>query len=184
MFRRFRLTRRGVRTAGISLFFVMAALAVLLTLRQMEQAMPPALSGTHESVEALADEVLRAIGANDASAQERVALTADEFQTHVWPHLPAAGSERNVPFDFVWQRLRRNSDGYLRQTLAQYGGHDLTLVGVEFAGDTSDYGPVRVYRETWLRLRDQEGAESMARLFGSTIEQDGRYKVFSYVVGD
>ena len=184
MFRSFRLNRRGVRTTGISFFLVLTALAVLLMVRQMEQATPSALSGTYESVEALADEVLRAIGANDAGALERVALTADEFRDHVWPYLPSAGPERNVPFDFVWSRLRRNSDGYLHQTLAQYGGQDLTLAGVEFSGDTSDYGPVRVYRETWLRVRDAEGIESTVRFFGSSIEQNGRYKVFSYVVDD
>ena len=184
MFRRFRLTRRGVRAAGISLCFVLAALAVLLTVRQMERTTPPSLSGTYESVDALADEVLRAIGASDAEALVRVALTAEEFRDHVWPYLPAAGSDRNVPFDFVWQRLRRNSDGYLRQTLAQYAGQDLTLAGVEFAGDTSDYGHVRVYRETRLNVQDAEGFESTLRLFGSTIEQNGRYKVFSYVVDD
>ena len=156
----------------------------MLTVRQVEQATPPALSDTYESVDALAEEVLRALGANDASALERVALTSDEFRDHVWPYLPSAGPERNVPFDFVWSRLRRNSDGYLRQTIAQYGGQDLTLAGVEFSGETSEYGAVRVYRETWLRVRDAEGVESTIRLFGSTIEQDGRYKVFSYVVDD
>ncbi|MDA1185160.1 MAG: hypothetical protein O2930_11015 [Acidobacteria bacterium] len=184
MFRPFRLNKRGVRAAGISFLFVLATVAVLLMARDLDQATPPALSGTYESVDALADEVLRAIGASDAEALVRVALTADEFRDYVWPYLPAAGSDRNVPFDFVWQRLRRNSDGYLRQTLAQYGGLDLTLVGVEFAGDASDYGPVRVYRETWLRVLDGDGVELTVRLFGSTIEQNGRYKVFSYVVDD
>jgi hypothetical protein len=184
MFRRFRLTRRGVCAAGISLFFVLAALAVLLTVRQMGQATLPAFSGTYDSVETLAEEVLRAVGADDAIALQRMALTADEFRNYMWPYLPSAGPERNVPFDFVWSRLRRNSDGYLRQTLSRFGGHDLTLAGVEFSGEISDYGPIRVFRETWLRVRDPEGVESMARFFGSTIEQDGRYKVFSYVVED
>jgi hypothetical protein len=176
--------RRGGRAAGLSLFCVVAVLAMLLMVRQMGQAAPSPLGGTYDSVEALADEVLRAMEANDAEALQRVALTADEFRDHVWPSLPSAGPERNVPFDFVWSRLRRNSDAYLRQTLAQYASHDLTLAGVEFSGETSDYGPVRVHRETWLRVRDADGVESTVRFFGSTIEQDGRYKVFSYVVDD
>jgi hypothetical protein len=150
----------------------------------MKPAAPPPLSDAYDSVDALAEEVLRAVGAGDASAVRRVALSADEFRASVWPHLPVSEPDRNVPFDFVWRRLRQNGDGYLRQTLARYQGHDLTLVGVEFAGDTSDYGPVQVHRETWLRVRDADGTESTVRLFGSTIEQDGRYKVFSYVVDD
>ena len=169
--------------AGISLLVVLGGLAVLLTTLQARRVAPP-LADTYGSAEALAEEVLRAVGVGDVTALRRAALTADEFRTHVWPSLPVAGSERNVPFDFVWRRLRQNSDGYLRQTVARYQGHDLTLVGVEFAGDTSDYGPVQVHRETWLRVRDAEGTESTVRLFGSTIEQDGRYKVFSFVVDD
>jgi hypothetical protein len=32
-----------------------------------------------------------------------------------------------------------------------------------------------------VTLRDARGARTTVRLFGSMIEQDGRYKVFSFV---
>ena len=55
-------------------------------------------------------------------------------------------------------------------------------MSVRFQGDTTDYETYRIYRKTVLTLRDGSGQEIQARLFGSMIEQNGRYKVFSYVV--
>jgi hypothetical protein len=41
-----------------------------------------------------------------------------------------------------------------------------------------------MHRETAVVVRDANGSETELRLFGSTLEKDGRFKVFSYVVND
>jgi len=41
-----------------------------------------------------------------------------------------------------------------------------------------------VRRRTQLVVGSSDGRESVVQLFGSMIEQNGRYKVFSYVVDD
>jgi hypothetical protein len=56
------------------------------------------------------------------------------------------------------------------------------VVDVGFDGETTDYGSYRVLRKSRVTLRDAEGRLTTARLFGSIIEQQGRFKVFSYVV--
>ena len=145
---------------------------------------PTALANTEGSPEALARRVMDAMQAGDLDRLRALALTEQEFRAHVWPALPAARPERNVPFDFVWERLEQNSEGHLRQTVAATRGAPLTLRQVRFAGPASRYGDVVVRRSTELVLAAPDGTEWVVRLFGSTIEQDGRYKVFSYVVGD
>jgi anaerobic glycerol-3-phosphate dehydrogenase len=67
--------------------------------------------------------------------------------------------------------------------LSREGGKRYELVDVRFAGVTA-YRTSRVHREVTLRVRDAGGAETDLRVCGSMIEQDGAWKVFSYVVAD
>ena len=165
-------------------WFSHLALALLLSMlvagcgRSVE---PTPLAQTFESPEALAREVLGAIERNDVDTLRRLPLTEQEFRQHVWPQLPASRTQGNVPFDFVWDQLHQRSDLYLRQTVDRYGGHRLDLIGVDFQGDTTEYDGFVVRRETSLRVKDEQGRESSVRLFGSVLEQDARYKLFSFV---
>jgi hypothetical protein len=101
----------------------------------------------------------------------------------VWPELPAARPQRNLPFSYVWGELREKSAGALHETLAREGGRSYQLVRVEFNGRT-DYRTYRVHREATLHVRDSEGTGHVLRLCGSFIEKDATWKVFSYVVDD
>jgi hypothetical protein len=58
------------------------------------------------------------------------------------------------------------------------------LITVTFRGEPSRYPTYTVYRETVLTVRDERGAEADLRLFGSSLEKDSTWKVFSYVVDD
>ena len=169
--------------AALLSLLVVAAL-VPRTLTWSGAVAPPPLTNTEGSPEALARRVIDAMQAGDVGRLRALALTEQEFRAHVWPELPAARPERNVPFDFVWQRLAQTSEGHLRQTLGAVGGAPLTPRRVRFAGERSQYRDVVVRRRTEIVLAGSDDSEHVVRLFGSTIEQDGRYKVFSYVVDD
>lgn len=174
---------RGAR-AGSPRFFLLT-LAVLLAsgaCRGLGGPEVAPLAHTHESPEALARAVLDAVAARDAEALRRLALTEQEFADHVWPGLPAARPERNLPRSYVWGDLRQKSESYLALTLHDLGGRRLSLLRLSFAGETTDHGTYKVHRKSLLRVRDQEGAERELRVFGSVLEQGGRFKVFSYVV--
>jgi hypothetical protein len=100
----------------------------------------------------------------------------------VWPRLPASRPERNLPWDYVWNDLRAKSDAHLRELVARWQDRGEDVVAVTFRGETTDYGPFRVHRESVVSLRDRDGDPRTTRLFGSVIEMHGRFKVFSYVV--
>jgi hypothetical protein len=144
---------------------------------------PSPLVDTYQSPQALAAAVLEALVVRDRTELERLALSEQEFRDHVWPSLPAARPERNLPVTYVWGDLHQKSQGALTQVLQTYGGRRYELVGVDFA-DRTDYGAYRVHREATLRVRDADGAATTIRVCGSMIEKDGAWKVFSYVVDD
>jgi hypothetical protein len=141
------------------------------------------LTNTHASADAVATAVLRAYAARDRAALERLALSESEFRGHVWPELPAARPERNLPFSYVWGDLRQKSEQTLAGLLAEHGGHRYELVAVTFASSTPS-ATYTVHREATFKVRDAEGQERDLRLCGSFLEKDGHWKVFSYVVND
>lgn len=125
-----------------------------------------------------------ALARRDELALRALALDEDEFRRQIWPELPASRPERNLPFSYVWGDLRQKSEQALAQTLAQHGGRRYAVVAARFGGRATQYPTYTVYRETVLRIRDEQGIESDVRLFGSSVEKGNRWKVFSYVVDD
>jgi hypothetical protein len=144
----------------------------------------PPLRNAHPSPEALSVAFLDALARRDADALRGLALNEEEFREHVWPELPAARPERNLPFSYVWGDLRQKSEQSLVQTLAAHGGRRYTLIETQFSGDTTRYPSYTVHRETTLRVRDDAGVQHDLRLFGSSVEKDRTWKIFSFVVDD
>ena len=149
----------------------------------LSRELPP-LANAHPSSASLARAVLDGIAARDITVLRALALTESEFRGHVWPELPAARPERNVPFGYAWGDLRQKSERSLARTLGRHGGRDYRLVSVSYEGETTRYDTFLVHRDTTLVVRDDAGAEQAIRLYGSTLEQAGSFKVFSYVVED
>lgn len=143
----------------------------------------PPLAHTHPSAASLGSAVLDALARGDRATLEALALSETEFRDHVWPQLPAARPERNLPFSYVWGDLRQKSAQTLSRVMAREGGNRYELIDVQFAGET-DYRTYRVHRESTLHVRDASGAELDIRVCGSMLEQDGAWKVFSYAISD
>ncbi len=143
----------------------------------------PPLANTHPSPSSLATAVLDALTRRDRAALEALALNETEFRDHVWPQLPASRPERNLPFSYVWGELRQKSGQALTSLLSREGGRRYELIDIRFAADT-DYRTYRVHREATFHVRDSTGMELDLRVCGSMLEQDGAWKVFSYVVDD
>jgi hypothetical protein len=140
------------------------------------------LDHTVDSPEALARAVLDALARRDVDRLSALVLSEDEFRYLVWPKLPTSRPERNIPWDYVWKDLHSKSRFQLQARLNEWQDRGFQVVSVRFTGETTDYETFRVYRHSILTLRDRDGRESTGRLFGSVIEQRGRYKVFSYVI--
>ncbi len=146
----------------------------------MEEAVV-SFTGGFESAEAAAQRALDLIENGDPETLHEIALDETEFHELVYPELPASRPERNTSADFVWSMLHQRSRNSLAFTLDRYRGEPLELVAVDFAGETTDYGPFRVHRQTTLTVRRPGGQQAVVQLFGSMIEQDGRFKIFSFV---
>jgi hypothetical protein len=142
------------------------------------------LSNAYPSTEALSTAVIAAVERRDTAALRAVALNEEEFREHVWPELPASRPERNLPFSYVWGDLRQKSDAGLALTLQRHGGRRYALVSVRHVGETTHYPSYVVHRETVLHVRDEAGMVTDLRLFGSVIQKDDVWKVFSYVVDE
>lgn len=143
----------------------------------------PALDWGLESPQAVAEAVVAALDARDGPALERLSVNEQEFRHLVWPRQPAARPERNIPWDYAWRSLAARSRHQLKGRLHEWSrGQRSTVVALTFAGETTDYGAYRVHRRSVVTLRDAAGRLETIRVFGSLIEQGGRYRVFSYVV--
>jgi len=172
------------RGARISLAVLFVVLVVVFATLNASRSRPDPLAETLESPDAVAAAVLESMAVGDVSRLEALALTEQEFRDHVWPYLPVSRPEVNMPFDFIWGQLRQTSRTYLHQTLAAVDGASFELRGVRFAGETSDYGDVRVHRDAELVVAGPDGSDRVVRVFGSLVEQNGAWKVFSYVADD
>ena len=143
---------------------------------------PSPLHRTFESPEALAEAVLAALADGDNAVLEALPLSELEFRTVVWPELPSSLPERGLPFDYVWGDLHQKSTNSMRRLIDRHGGKRYALAGLTFAGETTAYETYRVHRETLLTVRDDAGNQHELALFGSILERDGDFKLFSYVV--
>jgi hypothetical protein len=144
---------------------------------------PPPLQHTAGTPVALATSVLAAVSAGDRAALASLALSEQEFRDHIWPALPAARPERNLPFSYVWGDLHQKSEASLRSSLERHRGHTWSLVDVRL-GEATVYDGYTVHRDAVFVVRAADGTTEDLRLCGSMVEQAGRWKVFSYVVND
>jgi hypothetical protein len=156
---------------------------VFVALVSASACSPPVLAEpTFESDTALAQAVLDRVARHDAQGLLALSVTKDEFEDLVWPELPASRPGVNLPVSYVWRNSYFKSRSYLSQTLDEYGGRRFELKKVAFAGEETDYGTYNVSRKTVLVVEDPQGREQRIRLFGSIIRQNGRSKIYSYIV--
>jgi hypothetical protein len=140
------------------------------------------LTESSASAAEAARQVTEAIGRNDRGRLEQLAVNETEFREQVWPELPAARPERNLTAEYVWTDLHQKSQASLHDTLRKHAGRGYAFVDVRFQGPVSRYAGYEVHREAVVRLRRPDGTETEERLFGSMIQKDDRWKIFSYVV--
>jgi len=169
---------RRLRLPGMAGLLALAA----LTLAACGFEARPPLSQTFGSAELAARAVLDGMAARNADALLDLAVDEHEFRQVVWPELPASRPVTGLPVEYAWGRLRLTSRSRLSMTLAEHGGHHYELVAVKFRGETTRHQTFSVHRQTELVVRDASGATQTVRLFGSLLERDGQWKIFSYVV--
>ncbi len=142
---------------------------------------PRYLANAQTSPEALTRSFLDSLAASDIPGMKRLRITKKEFCWYVWPELPASQLP-NISCDFAWSQATLNSLAGLSSVLSDYGGRRFELVSLRFAGGSEVYPSYVVHKDTRVTIRDENGQEHEVRLFGSMLELDGTFKLFSFVV--
>ncbi len=133
------------------------------------------------TAEAAAREALARLQAEDREGLLALAMGETEFRNVVYPRLPASRPERNTSAGFIWgQHEMRHLDDFDR-TFRRFRGQQWELVELDFTGETTDYGEFRVHRGSRLTVRSPDGTERTVRLFGSMLERDGEFRIYSFI---
>ena len=139
-------------------------------------------TATFPTKEAAVAAVFDALAARDEARLTALPVTEREFKDLVWPALPASRPEVGVPVDYVWADTSLKGRGSLDRTLREHGGRRYRVEGVAFDGPAVNYGSFLIHRKTRVTVRDEQGRQAVVRAFGSMLEADGQWKVFSFVV--
>ena len=141
----------------------------------------PSLDPMFETPEALTRAILKAFETEDGEALRSYALTKEQFRLYVWSKLPSSRPERGVPFEYGWGDLHEKSHNALLRNFARFKGRKLELLGLRFEDGVTDYGTYKVHRDARVQVRTEGGEKRWLDLFGSVMEWQGKYKLFSYV---
>lgn len=137
--------------------------------------------GLQPSLDALGSRFLEALASSDRDALRSIAISKEEFERNVWPKLPASRPGSNLTPDWVWSQYALKNNASFESLMQRYGGQQYEYAGLEFRGETRDYGDFLLHMESVLRVVDG-GEEKKVRLFGSVIEQAGQFKIYGFVV--
>ena len=133
------------------------------------------------SPEALARQFLKAVAAKDLTKLRQMRITKDEFCQSVWPELPSSRIQ-NLSCDFAWDQATLRSEGGLYDLLPRHGGKRYELVSVRFPKGVDTYPSYKILKEPQLVVKDESGRQEEVRLFGSMLEMNGQFKLFSFVM--
>lgn len=140
------------------------------------------LAGSRDSAEAVAEAFLEALAEMDEDSIRQLAVSRQEWDKYVWPELPVSNPRANYPADFVWNQMAMRSESGLRMVLSRYGGRDLDLVSLRFTEGIKEYENFQIHRDARLIVEDETGIEKELNLFGSVMEMDEEFKIFSFVL--
>jgi hypothetical protein len=165
---------------AVTFLFILAAIAFCVEAHGEGAASIPRFTNARASQEELAQAVLHSIAVGDIKAMQALSISKEEFQRFVWPELPASNPKTNLPLDFVWNELYYRSMIRMERSFDDLKGKNLELIRVVHRGKIAEYKSFLVYQDMEVVIREAGGEETPYRLFGTLIEMDGVWKVFSY----
>lgn len=181
--------------------FLRAAIAVLAaalavgacgagaTAEAPQPARVPARSfaGGAPSVDALLDQFLAALAANDEQALHRLRVDEAEYREIIIPGtVPPGESPRRVsaqPQEFFWRLLDTKSRDFGYLLLQEFGGHAYRRTALAFTEKSRPYAWYTAHGQVRLIVQDAEGRERVLRT-GWIAEAGGTFKFIGFEWGD
>jgi len=142
------------------------------------------LENAAPSMEALAARVIEAMVQEDSQTLRGLALSEEGFRQYVWPELPVSDTRTNVSFDYVWKEVAYRSTMWMNRLTKDLSGRNVKLVRVLHRGKAFRYRSHCAWSDMMVVLSDESGQEREYPLFGTLIEMDRRFKVYSYAPYD
>lgn len=172
----------SIRPEKIHRAFVFLGLAVVLVVTGCGQSAVDrhVISNSAPSPEAVCRQVLDALAASDTVALHNLVLTRFEHDSILVPRLPIGQDTLgNKDLELAWYMLDQRSIKGIRRALDDHAGHRLELVSLEFSRPREVHGPLTIHKGTRVTVRTENGEEVVLGIFGSILEQNGRYKLVS-----
>jgi len=173
------MTKRVVLVFSL---LALSALVALIASGSKKDSSPRNLACSYSSVEDLARQFLDALHEEDGQSILDLAVSREEFEQFVWPELPASRPGANLTAEFVWNQLNMRSQADIRGTFSRNKGKKWELLEVRFEEKVQEYPSFRIHKDAMLIVRDESGQKREMNLFGSIIELDGEFKIFSFVL--
>lgn len=138
------------------------------------------LSNTSSSPAEACQRVLDALASNDTTGIHALRLSRFEHDSVLVPNMPIGKTPTSMKdLELAWYMLDQNNQKGIRRALADYGGRRLKVISVRFTKPDEHYGPLVVHKGTEVTVRDEAGAEFVMPIFGSILEEGGRFKIVS-----
>ena len=166
-----------LKLTGVFLGFLCLALGVLTTAGCEQRN--TRLTNTSASPEEVCQKTLGALERKDTLGLLQLRLTKFEHDSLLVPQmpLPPPGVERDM--GMAWYMLDQRSIKGIRRALEDYGGQRFSLIRVRFAKPDERFGNLVVHRGTQVTVRDSTDSEIVLPIFGSILEDGGRFKLVS-----
>ena len=144
---------------------------------------PSTLEDAPASRDELVRELVRALAQRDSAALGRLHLSRGEFAWMYFPTSRFASPPYELPPEVLWMQMTAESNKSIARTLRGFP-KDATYLGHACDATPGIEGANRLWTGCLVRWRRRDGGEGAARLFGTILERDGRYKFVSYANGD
>ena len=160
-----------------------SALPIDTLLRRFRATMadtPTTIIGGATTREALARQLLAAVGARDTATVRTLVLSRAEFAWLYYPHTKFTAPPYELGPELVWIPLIGASEKGAARLLDRLGGRTLRYERLLCPDSTVVEGPNRITTGCAVRFAIADSATVELRLFSSFVERDGRVKVLSY----
>jgi hypothetical protein len=159
-------------------FACLTAVAGCGTVRSQAPSSNAAFVG-FPSEDALLDEFVAAIAANDKGAMDRLRVNATEYRDVIIPGTAPVGRTMqgtlsDKKFNFFWSMLDRKSRDYADVILHEFGGRHWRRVRHWYAGEAKEYSGYRAWDQVRIAVVDDEGRPATIRS-GAIADVRGTY---------
>lgn len=133
-----------------------------------------------QSPEELGRAIINVLNEKDTLGLWNYAINKEEYLNWIWPEEPSSDPKFNIPLDFAWENLYRDSKKGLKVLMKKYGGKEIKFVSLTLPGKKIKHQTYTFHRDPELKITLPDGNEDVISEIGTIVEMNGLYKVLFY----